>query len=60
MDLEDLGLDADPVVGPELFSQIVAPTVAERTFSYVAIGIVPAGQVLLIFFAWRLRSPSAR
>ncbi|MGO4190223.1 hypothetical protein AB4Y67_01020 [Arthrobacter sp. YAF17] len=55
MHLEDLGLDVDPAVGSELFSQIVAPTLVERTFVYVSLGLVPAGLVLLIL-AWRLRS----
>jgi sulfite exporter TauE/SafE len=54
MHLENLGLDVDPAVGPELFSQIVTPTIAERTFFYVSLGLVPAGLVLLIL-AWRLR-----
>jgi hypothetical protein len=58
MYLEDLGLDVDPGVGPELFSQIVAPTIAERTFFYVSAGFVPVGVVLLLV-AWRLRSQPA-
>ncbi len=33
MHLEDLGLDVDPAVGPELFTLLVAPTVAERSSS---------------------------
>jgi hypothetical protein len=32
MHLEDLGLDVDPAVGPELFTLLVAPTLAERMF----------------------------
>ena len=59
MHLEDLGLDVDPAVGAELFRQIVAPTMAERTFFYVSAGLVPVGLVLLIL-AWRFRSRPAR
>ena len=58
MHLEDLGLDGDPAVGPELFNQIVAPTTAERSFFYVSLGLVPVGLALLIL-AWRLRSRPA-
>lgn len=58
MYIEDLGLDVDPAVGPELFRQIVAPTVADRLFFYVSAGLVPVGVVLLIV-AWRLRSRPA-
>ena len=58
MHLEDLGLDVDPAVGPELFSQLVAPTVADRTLFYLSMGLVPVGLVLLIL-AWRLRSRPA-
>lgn len=59
MYLEDLGLDVDPSVGPQLFSEIVAPTVADRTFFYASLGIVLVGLILLIL-AWRLRSRPAR
>lgn len=59
MYLEDLGLDVDPSVGPQLFSEIVAPTLADRTFFYVAAGLVPVGLVLLIL-AGRLSSRPAR
>ncbi|HEX9226238.1 MAG TPA: hypothetical protein VF885_06225 [Arthrobacter sp.] len=59
MYLENLGLDVDPSVGPQLFSEIVAPTVADRTFFYAALGLVPIGLILLIL-AWRLRSRPAR
>lgn len=59
MYLEDLGLDVDPAVGPELFTLLVAPTVAERTFFYLSVGFVPVGLVLLIV-GWRLRSRPAR
>ena len=59
MHLEDLGLDVDPVVGPELFNLHVAPTLAERMFFYVSVGLVPVGLVLLIV-GFRLRSGRAR
>ena len=59
MHLEVLGLDVDPAVGPELFTLLVAPTVAERTFFYLSVGLVPVGLVLLIV-GWRLRSRPAR
>jgi len=59
MHIEDLGLDVDPAVGPELFGLHVAPTLAERTFFYVSVGFIPVGLVLLIL-AWRLRSRRAR
>ena len=59
MHVEDLGLDVDPAVGPELFTLLVAPTVAERTFFYLSVGIVAVGVVLLIV-GLRLRSRPAR
>ncbi|MDI3211042.1 hypothetical protein [Arthrobacter sp. AL12] len=48
MRLEDLGLDVDPALGTGLFSQIVAPTTAERTMFYAAVALIPVGLVLLI------------
>ena len=54
MRLEDLGLDVDPALGAGLFSQIVAPTIAERTIFYAAVALVPIGLALLIL-AWRRR-----
>ena len=59
MHLEDLGLDVDPAVGAELFRQIVAPTMAERTFFYVSAGLVPVGLVL-VAVGFRLRPRPAR
>ncbi|WP_346925914.1 hypothetical protein [uncultured Arthrobacter sp.] len=59
MHLEDLGLDVDPAVGPELFTLLVTPTVAERTFFYLSVAFVPVGLVLLVV-GWRLRSRPAR
>ena len=59
MHLEDLGLDVGPAGGPELFTLLVAPTVAERTFFYLSVGFVPVGLVLLVL-GWRLRSRPAR
>ena len=58
MRLEDLGLDVDPALGTGLFSQIVAPTVAERTIFYAAVALVPIGLALLLL-AWRRRRPLA-
>lgn len=52
MHLEDLGLDVDPAVGPELFRQLVAPTAADRIFFYLAAALIPIGLVLL-FIGWR-------
>ena len=59
MHLEDLGLDVDPALGAEVFSQIVAPTMTERTIFYLSVALVPIGLVLL-FFAWRRHSPAGR
>lgn len=59
MRLEDLGLDVDPALGPGLFSQVVAPTMAERTIFYGAVALVPVGLVLLIL-AWRTRPKAGR
>jgi hypothetical protein len=55
MHLEDLGLDVDPALGSGLFSQIVAPTMAERTIFYASVCLVPIGLVLLVL-AWRRRT----
>lgn len=57
MHLEDLGLDVDPAVGPELFRQLVAPTAADRIFFYLAAALIPVGLVLL-FLGWRRRGPA--
>ena len=59
MHLEDLGLDVDPAVGAELFRQIVAPTMAERTFFYVSVGLVPVG-LILVAVGFRLRPRPTR
>ena len=59
LQLEDLGLDVDPTLGAELFSQIVAPTMAERTIFYVSVALVPIGASLLVL-AWRRRSVAGR
>ena len=59
MRLEDLGLDVDPALGSGLFSQVVAPTMAERTMFYAAVALVPVGLALLIH-AWRTRPPAGR
>ena len=58
MHLEDLGLDANPAVGAELFRQIVASTAADRTLFYTAVAMVPLGAVLLIL-GWRQRTRAA-
>lgn len=57
MHLEDLGLDVDSALGAEIFSQIVAPTMAERTIFFLSVALVPGGLVLL-FLAWRRHSLS--
>ena len=59
MHLEDLGLDVDPALGSGLFSQVVAPTMAERTIFYASVALVPVGLALLIL-AWRRRPPAGR
>ncbi|HSN38327.1 MAG TPA: hypothetical protein VLT34_18445 [Arthrobacter sp.] len=59
MHLEDLGLDVDPALGSGLFSQVVAPTMAERTIFYASVALVPIGLVLLIL-AWRRRPLAGR
>jgi hypothetical protein len=59
MHLENLGLDVDPALGSGLFSQIVAPTMAERTIFYASVALVPIGLVLLIL-AWRRRPLAGR
>ena len=59
MHVEDLGMDVDPALGSELFTLLVAPTVAERMLFYLSVGLVPIGLVLLIA-GWRLRSRPAR
>lgn len=59
MRLEALGLDLDPALGTGLFSQIVAPTMAERTIFYASVALVPIGLVLLIL-AWRRRPLAGR
>ena len=57
--LEDLGLDVDPAVGAGLFSQIVAPTMAERTIFYASVALVPIGLAVLVL-AWRGRPLAGR
>ncbi|WP_354350490.1 hypothetical protein [Pseudarthrobacter sp. PvP090] len=57
--LEHLGLDVDAALGAELFSQIVAPTMAERTIFYVSVALVPIGVALMVL-AWRRRSVAGR
>lgn len=59
MHLEDLGLDVNPALGAGVFSQIVAPTMTERTIFYLSVALVPIGQVLL-FLAWRRHSLAGR
>ena len=59
MRLEDLGLDVEPALGPGLFSQIVAPTMAERTIFFASVALIPIGLALLIL-AWRRRPLAGR
>lgn len=45
---EDLGLDVDPSVSPELFRQIVAATPTDRSLFYFAVALIPVGVLLLV------------
>jgi hypothetical protein len=45
---EDLGLDVDPAVSPELFRQIVATTPADKALFYIALMLIPIGVLLLV------------
>ena len=54
---EDLGLDVDPAVSPELFRHIVAATPADRAMFYIALALIPVGLLLLVLGVSRLRKP---
>ena len=45
---EDLGLDVDPAVSPELFRQIVATTPTDKSLFYLALALIPVGVLLLL------------
>jgi hypothetical protein len=44
---DDLGLDVDPAVSPELFRQIVATTPIDKALFYIALALIPV-RVLLV------------
>lgn len=45
---EDLGLDVDPAVSPELFRQIVATSPTDKALFYMALALIPVGVILLV------------
>jgi uncharacterized membrane protein YidH (DUF202 family) len=50
---EDLGLDVDPAVSPELFRQIVATTPTDKALFYIALALIPIGVFLLVLGMFR-------
>ena len=54
---EDLGLDVDPAVSPELFRHIVAATPVDRAMFYIALALIPVGLLLLVLGVSRHRKP---
>lgn len=57
--LEDLGPDVDSAFGTELYSQIAAPAMAEKTIFYPSVALVPIGLLLLVL-PWRRSSLAGR
>jgi hypothetical protein len=45
---EDLGLDVNPSVSPELFRQIVAATPTDKSLFYFAVALIPVGLFLIV------------
>lgn len=49
--LEDLGLDVDPNVSPELFRKLVALTPTDTAMFFIALALIPLGLLLVTIAA---------
>lgn len=57
---EDLGLDVNPSVSPELFRQIVAATPTDKSLFYFAVALIPVGLLLIVLAVVRHKKAAGR